>query len=238
MGFSKRNQMRVAKPMEAAKRIATIARLPGMPKAIKRLIHIAAKDGEDKDVGDVEAVADFPDEQKRTECKGTAVESGTRGSLAEQGREQHSAKADRQQSVRKCGAVVEHERDARGTDGESPEGDPLPCSRRPVEHSQGNGNQGPDGEPVQMGERVGGGKAISVKEAHQRRDGHHGGGDQNQPAGRDAAGDRCPEKVELLLDGEAPGRADGTGKGDGPEVLDKEQRKSQGAAAMSWNIQR
>ncbi len=79
-----------------------------------------------------------------------------------------------------------------------------------------------------MGEGVGGGEAVSAEEAHQGRGGEHGGGDQEQPAGWNAAGDRGPEKVELLLDGKAPGGADGSGKGDGPEVLDKEQKKEPG----------
>ncbi len=79
-----------------------------------------------------------------------------------------------------------------------------------------------------MGERVGGSEAVSAKEAHQGRGGQHDGGGQEQPAGRDAAGDRSPEKIELLLDGKAPGGADGSGEGDGPEVLDKEQKKEPG----------
>lgn len=46
-------------------------------KRIKRLIHVAAEDGKDKDVSDVETVADFPDKQEWPECKDTAVERGT-----------------------------------------------------------------------------------------------------------------------------------------------------------------
>src|ERR1019366_4724127 len=76
-----------------------------------------------------------------------------------------------------------------------------------------------------MGNSVGGGEAVSVIEAHQRRGGQHGGGGQEQPAGRQAARDGRPEQVELLLDGEAPSRTDAPGQSYGPEVLDKKHEK-------------
>jgi len=204
--------------------------IAGDSEAVERLIHVAAEDGKDEDVGDVEAVADFPDEQERTEGEGTAVERRSGANLAKQGRKQHSAKADGEQSVSPCRAAVEHERDAGGSDGKSGACYDLPCSKRPVQHAQGDSNQGADGEAVEMGERVGGGEAVSAEEPHQGRSGEHGGGGQKQPAGRNAASDRRPEEIELLLNGKAPGGADGSGKGNGPEVLDKEEKKKPGSS--------
>jgi len=194
-------------------------------EAVKREVNVASDDGKDEDVGDVEAVADLPDEQQRFPGERPQVEGPARCGLTEEGGDQHSAESDSQKSVGKGRAVVKHEGDAGGSGGQCGAGYPFPCRWRPTGYAKSDGDEGTHGESVEMGEGVGGREPVAVKVAREGRGGEHECRHRDEPARGKAAGDGRPKNIELLLDGKTPGGADGSGQGDVPEVLDEQEKK-------------